>query len=170
METRKPWEKFGKTCLWSVDLKISGSPNVKRSKSSTCRHQLWILPKGKQEAESEACLIARTYDANLVRSYYHRTSLAFAGSFSVCSHYVVCAQSCSTLRGPMDCSPPVSSVCEIFQARILEWLPFPPPGHLPEPGIKHMFLALADRFFTTALPGKPLSFCYQQIDFYNCTV
>ena len=111
------------TCrlLWSVDLKISGSPNVKRSKSSTCRHQLWILPKGKQEAESEACLIARTYDANLVRSYYHRTSLAFAGSFSVCSHYVVCAQSCSTLRGPMDCSPPVSSVCEIFQARILEW-------------------------------------------------
>ena len=31
------------------------------------------------------------------------------------------AQSCPTLRDPMDCSPPGSSVHEIFQARVLEW-------------------------------------------------
>ena len=31
------------------------------------------------------------------------------------------AQSCPTLRDPMDCSPPVSSVHGIFQARVLEW-------------------------------------------------
>ena len=31
------------------------------------------------------------------------------------------AQSCSTLRDPMDCSPPGSSVHGIFQARALEW-------------------------------------------------
>ena len=31
------------------------------------------------------------------------------------------AQSCPTLRGPMDCSPPGSSVHGIFQARVLEW-------------------------------------------------
>ena len=36
----------------------------------------------------------------------------------------------------MDCSPPGSSVREIFQARILEWLPFPPPGALYDPGVK----------------------------------
>ena len=30
-------------------------------------------------------------------------------------------QSCPTLRDPMDCSPPGSSVREIFQARVLEW-------------------------------------------------
>ena len=30
-------------------------------------------------------------------------------------------QSCPTLRDPMDCSPPGSSVHEIFQARLLEW-------------------------------------------------
>ena len=30
-------------------------------------------------------------------------------------------QSCPTLRDPMDCSPPGSSVHEIFQARVLEW-------------------------------------------------
>ena len=30
-------------------------------------------------------------------------------------------QSCPTLRNPMDCSPPDSSVHGIFQARVLEW-------------------------------------------------
>ena len=37
----------------------------------------------------------------------------------VCAHTF--AQSCPTLCNPMDCSPPVSSVHEILQARILEW-------------------------------------------------
>ena len=32
------------------------------------------------------------------------------------------AQSCQTLCDFMDCSPPGSSVHEIFQARILEWV------------------------------------------------
>ena len=31
------------------------------------------------------------------------------------------AQSCPTLRDPMDCSPPGSSVHGILQARVLEW-------------------------------------------------
>ena len=35
----------------------------------------------------------------------------------------------------MDCSPPVSSAYGIFQARILEWVPFL-PGHLPNQGIQ----------------------------------
>ena len=30
-------------------------------------------------------------------------------------------QSCPTLCDPIDCSPPGSSIHEIFQARILEW-------------------------------------------------
>ena len=32
------------------------------------------------------------------------------------------AQSCPTLRDPMDCSLPDSSVHGIFQARVLEWV------------------------------------------------
>ena len=32
------------------------------------------------------------------------------------------AQSCPTLRDPMDCSLSGSSVHEIFQARVLEWV------------------------------------------------
>ena len=36
----------------------------------------------------------------------------------------------------MDCSPPSSSVHEIFPARILEWVAVFPPGHLPKPGVE----------------------------------
>ena len=39
------------------------------------------------------------------------------------------------LGDPVDHSPAGSSAHGIFQARILEWLPFSPPGHLANPGI-----------------------------------
>ena len=42
-------------------------------------------------------------------------------------------QSCPTLLWSHGL--PGSSVHGIFQARILEWLPCPPPGDLPDPGI-----------------------------------
>ena len=52
------------------------------------------------------------------------------------------AQSCPTLSDPMECSPPGSSVHGIFQARVLEWgataFSSPPPGVLPNSGIKFM--------------------------------
>ena len=38
------------------------------------------------------------------------------------------SQSCLTLRDPMDCCLPGSSVHGIFQARVLEWLPLPSPA------------------------------------------
>ena len=34
-------------------------------------------------------------------------------------------------------------------------LPFPPPGDLPDPGIKSVSSTLAGRFFTTVPPEKP---------------
>ena len=56
---------------------------------------------------------------------------------------------------PMDRSLSGSSVHGILQARILEWVAIPPPGNLPNPGIKPTSLALAGGCFTTELPGKP---------------
>ena len=38
---------------------------------------------------------------------------------------VLVAQSCLTLGGPMDCSPPGSSVHGILRARVLEWVAIP---------------------------------------------
>ena len=57
----------------------------------------------------------------------------------------------------MDCSLPGSSVHGIFEARILEWLPFLSPGALPDPGVESLSLespALAGRLLTTELLGK----------------
>ena len=78
----------------------------------------------------------------------------------VCVCVCVCArpvaQSSPTLCDPMDCRPPGSSVHEIPQARILEWVAITSPGDLPDPGIKLVSLAslaLASEFFTT-VPGS----------------
>ena len=73
------------------------------------------------------------------------------------------AQSCPTLCNPMDCRPPGSSVHGVLQARILIWLPFPPPGDLPDPWIEPVSPVgptVAGRFFTTELPGKPKNIVY----------
>ena len=51
----------------------------------------------------------------------------------------------------MDCSPP-GSLVGVLQVRILEWLPFPPPGDLFDPEIEPIpprSPALAGGFFTT---------------------
>ena len=48
----------------------------------------------------------------------------------------------------MDCSLPGSSVHGISQVGILEWVAFPPPGDLSDPGIEPMSPALAGGFFT----------------------
>ena len=73
-----------------------------------------------------------------------------------CVLCVLVAQSCPTLCDPMDCSPPGSSVHEIFQARILEGLPFPSPGDLPNPGIEPRSPALQANSLATELQGKPI--------------
>ena len=61
--------------------------------------------------------------------------------------YVLVVQLCRTLCRSMDYSPPGSSVHGILQARILEWVPFPSPGDLPDPGIELKSPALAGGFF-----------------------
>ena len=76
----------------------------------------------------------------------------------VCVYTCVGAQLCLTLCDPNDRSPPGFFVKEISQARIVEWVaPYPPPGALPDPGIKPTPVAspaLAGVFFTTVPPGK----------------
>ena len=56
------------------------------------------------------------------------------------------ARSCPTLCDPMDCR-----VHGIPQARILEWVAFPSPGGLPNPGIKPRSSALQ----VDLLPAEP---------------
>ena len=51
----------------------------------------------------------------------------------------------------MDYNLPGSSVHEIIITRILEWLPFPTPGVLPNPGIKSV--SLTSPVLTGRVPG-----------------
>ena len=61
------------------------------------------------------------------------------------SHPILC--------NPMHCSPPGFSALGFSRQKCWNGLPCPPPGNLPDPGIKPMSLmspALTGRFFTTS--------------------
>ena len=53
----------------------------------------------------------------------------------------------------MDCSPPGSSLHGILQARVLEWVAFPSPGDLPDPGIEPGSPASKADALTSEPPG-----------------
>ena len=74
---------------------------------------------------------------------------------SVCVWLVT--QSCPALwTRPMEYSLPSSSVHGILQARIQEWVPFPSPGDLPDPGIESGSPSLqVDFFLPSRLPEEP---------------
>ena len=66
------------------------------------------------------------------------------------------AQLYLTLCDPMDCSLPGSSVHGILQAGILEWVAMPPPGDLPNPGIKPRSPALQANLYHLSHQGSPV--------------
>ena len=55
----------------------------------------------------------------------------------------------------MDYSPPGSAVHEILQARILEWVAFPSPRDLPDPGIKSRSSTLKKDSLLSEPQGNP---------------
>ena len=70
-----------------------------------------------------------------------------------------CAQSCLTLCDPMDCSHHAPLSMEFSRQECWSGLPFPSPGHLPDPGIKPTTLvspALQVNSLPLVPPGKPL--------------
>ena len=69
------------------------------------------------------------------------------------SHFSPCLTLCDPIDG-MGSPHTVSSVHGILQARMLEWVPFPSPGDLPNPGIEPRSPALQADTLTPELPGK----------------
>ena len=71
------------------------------------------------------------------------------------------AQSCLTLCDPVHCSLPGSSIHEILQARILEWVAISFSGDLPDPGIEPGSPALQTDTLTSEPPHRniDISFC-----------
>ena len=61
-------------------------------------------------------------------------------------------QQCQTLCDPMECSRQTHLSMGFSRQEYWTGVPYPPPGHLPNPGtelISLKSLTLADRFFTT---------------------
>ena len=83
-----------------------------------------------------------------------REEREFVEIISVCS----VTKLCPTLCDHMDCSRQAPLSMEFSRQEYWSGLPFPPPGDLPDPGIKPMSpasLELAGGFFTSELTGKP---------------
>ena len=68
-----------------------------------------------------------------------------------------CSVMSDSLRPPWTPHQAPLSV-KLFRQEYWTRLPFPSPGNLPNQGIEPVSPALADRFFTTAPPGKPKCF------------
>ena len=77
------------------------------------------------------------------------------------------AKSCQTLWDPVDCSPPGSSVCEIFQARILEWVTMPSSRGSSWPRDRPHRPALQVDSFTSEPLEKPNHLYLTTIIIYN---
>ena len=85
---------------------------------------------------------------------------------------VLVAQSCPTLCNSMDRSPPVSSIHEILQARILEWEDFPFSRGSSQPRDQTLVSCIAGGFFTVwtrSKDGGAYSSPWQLPSFFSLT-
>ena len=73
----------------------------------------------------------------------------------VCACSVVCHVQLFVIPWTVVCQIPLSM--EFCRQEYWSGLPFPPPGDLPNPRTEPVSPALADGFFTTEPPGKPLN-------------
>ena len=92
----------------------------------------------------------KTHLLCLVNKLFMALSLIKSGGKSL--------QSCPALCDPTECSPPGSSVLEILQARILEWVDMSSSRESPNPGIEPMSLmtpALQADSLSLKPPGRP---------------
>ena len=78
---------------------------------------------------------------------------------------VLVAESCPTLCGSMDCSPPGSSVCGFSRQEYWSGLPCPLPGYLPNPEIEPRSPKLQKRH-----QGRPYILTSYKIDIKIKTV
>ena len=125
---------------------------VEASLSTSLQFESRLMP-----SRDVSCLQDQDYGSSSVLQLAFPITMAFPSCIreTVCRVYM-CVQLCLTLCNPMNCSPPGFSLHGILQARILEWMPFPLPGDLPNLGTESMSLLFSALVGSTSEPpGKP---------------
>ena len=84
----------------------------------------------------------------------HCSSLRHHGVYLLNPSWRLVAQSWLTLRDPVDCSPPGSSVHGIHQARTLEWAAMPSSRGFSQPRDRTQVSSIAGRFCTISATRK----------------
>ena len=103
-----------------------------------------VVPSWAATSQLEQYLMARKYWFWWTASYLCHTCKGYKPHINI----VLLAQLCPTLCDPKDCSPPGSSVHEILQARILEWVAIPFPRGSSQLSDHTQVSCFAGRFFT----------------------
>ena len=108
---------------------IKDPPHVWTSTPSLQRQKQHGAGSVRSTEPGERLLSLDTNATSYVNSHFRPSASQFwckgteSQSFKVLQQII--AQLCTTLCNPMDCSPPGSSVCGIFKARIPEWVAIP---------------------------------------------
>ena len=123
---------------------------------------LWAPPPpAPAETEEKTLVLVASGTRNLPNQYPHRGPFLDPALGSISQSipvFAYVAQSCLALGDLMDCTHQAPLSMEFSSQEHWSGLPCPSPGDLPNTGIEPASLAspaLADRFFTTAPPGKP---------------
>ena len=105
-------------------------------------HAAWV-------AEFNSSIFLVSWRQNRPRTMtISRLEVSCSITVCVCVCVCVCAQSHPTLCNPMDCSPPVSSVHGILQAKVLEWLAISCSRGSSQPMDRTWVSCIAGRFLT----------------------
>ena len=116
-----------------------------------------IFPHSKWQDFWDCLLVSIQRMSDCVLPIRHMEDIKLFYKYIVLCYCSLVAKSCLTPCDPMDCSPPGSSVHELFQV-IWEWVAFPFSRGSSRPRDqthKPVSPALTGRFFTVEPPGKP---------------
>ena len=105
---------------------LSGSPSLECQENDPL--SIWVLvERNLRELLAPCSLLAFALSVDFTQPFSRlllHSDWTFSAHTTVCFRLqlLLCAQSCPTLCDHVNCSPPGSSVHEIFQARTLEWV------------------------------------------------
>ena len=120
--------------------------------------QLLLCRKGQAEPKIHKCKGSRMAKTILKKKGVEKLRYP---SFKTYVHTCSVTQLYPTLCNPLDCSLPGSSVHEIILAIILEWVAISSSSGSSQSRdrtLSPVSLALANRFFSTVPPGKPIRY------------